>query len=55
MGFPDTISALFRSEEEGRSTLAVYSRSQYGYWDFGVNRRRVLTWLAELEKRLDTL
>ena len=50
-GFPDTIWVQFvdlRSE----SSLIIYSRSNYGYWDFGVNRKRVKSWLKKL-KALD--
>ena len=27
----------------------MYSRSNVGFWDLGVNRRRVQTWLSEIE------
>ncbi len=50
-GFPDTIWVQFvdlRSE----SSLIIYSRSNYGYWDFGVNRKRIKSWLKKL-KALD--
>ena len=30
------------------SSLAIYSRSNYGYGDFGVNERRVRAWLAAI-------
>ena len=41
LNFPDMITVRFYFLEEQRSTMAVYSRSQYGYSDLGVNRRRV--------------
>ncbi len=47
--FPDAISVRFIALDEGRATLAIYSRSYYGRDDFGVNRRRVEAWLAALE------
>ena len=50
-GFPDTIWVQFvdlRSE----SSLIIYSRSNYGYWDFGVNRKRVKSLLKKI-KALD--
>ena len=50
-GFPDLISVRFLDADDG-STLAVYSRSVYGYYDFGVNRRRVEDWVARLQARL---
>ncbi|WP_164516308.1 DUF1499 domain-containing protein [Minwuia thermotolerans] len=47
--FPDHVDVLAIEMPEGRSTIAVYSRSRLGYRDFGVNRRRVHDWLAKLE------
>ncbi len=46
--FPDTITVRFISLGEEQSTLAIYSRSHYGYRDLGVNKRRVEAWLAAL-------
>jgi uncharacterized protein (DUF1499 family) len=46
--FPDTITVRFIPLSATQSTLAIYSRSHYGYDDLGVNRRRVTTWLAAL-------
>lgn len=48
MRFPDTITVRFLALDEGRSTLAIYSRSHYGRKDFGVNRERIDGWLAAL-------
>jgi len=53
LGFPDTITVRFYGLGENRSTLAVYSRSHYGYWDLGANRKRVQAWLKDLEQRQD--
>lgn len=39
--FRDRISARAVPREDGRTALALYSRSTVGYWDMGVNRRRV--------------
>lgn len=50
-GFIDLISVRFLTAEGGHSTLAAYSRSQTGYYDFGVNRRRLQTWLKEVTAR----
>jgi uncharacterized protein (DUF1499 family) len=44
--FPDTITVQVFPLPGGRSTLAMYSRSNYGRSDLGVNRRRVRHWLA---------
>lgn len=46
--FPDSITVRFIPLPDGRSTLAVYSRSHYGRDDFGVNRERIEAWLAAL-------
>lgn len=50
--FPDTISARFIAVDEITSTLAVYSRSQIGYSDWGVNEKRVYRWLEALTARV---
>ena len=47
-GFPDIITVRFIALGKGHSTLAVYSRSIQGYYDFGANRERVDSWLEEL-------
>ena len=45
---PDYISVKFIDLEEGRSTIAIYSRSRFGYGDMGVNKARVDLWLQSL-------
>lgn len=50
MRFPDTISVRFIDLGDGRSTIALYSRSQLGEADFGVNRARIERWLEKLSK-----
>ena len=45
-GFPDLIAVQVLDDGPGRSRLVIWSRSVYGSWDFGVNRRRVQHWLA---------
>ena len=49
MGFPDTIVIRYLDEGAGRSTLAMYSRSQLGRSDLGVNKARLERWLAKLK------
>lgn len=49
MRFPDTITVKFISLGEGRSTLAIYSRSHYGYSDLGANQARIEGWLSALD------
>jgi uncharacterized protein (DUF1499 family) len=51
--FPDLITAQVTEAGPRGSTLVLYSRSVYGYSDFGVNRRRLGTWLAALEKTIN--
>jgi uncharacterized protein (DUF1499 family) len=52
MRFPDTITVRFIAASAATSTLAIYSRSKYGYRDFGVNQARVTDWLAKLQATL---
>ncbi|MGP1253143.1 MAG: DUF1499 domain-containing protein [Kiloniellales bacterium] len=52
-GFPDRIVVEFVTLGNGASTLAIYSRSLKGYWDFGVNRKRVERWLAALPAQIE--
>lgn len=48
LGFPDTIAVQFLDRPDGTSTLALYSRSQFGVGDLGVNRARIERWLGRL-------
>lgn len=50
--FPDLIMVQVRQEGPDNSDLIVYSRSVYGRSDFGVNRKRVEAWLADLRTKL---
>jgi len=45
---PDYISVQFIDNEQGGSTMAIYSRSRYGYGDMGVNKARIDLWLQSL-------
>ncbi|MEM7489441.1 MAG: DUF1499 domain-containing protein [Pseudomonadota bacterium] len=47
MGYPDAISVKVTPEGEG-SRVSIWSRSRFGYRDFGVNRERVERWLRAL-------
>ena len=51
-GFVDLISSRAVPLGNDMCALAIYSRSTVGYWDFGVNRRRVETWLKDLDRRI---
>lgn len=46
--FPDYISIQIIDSGENISSLAIYSRSKFGYYDFGVNKRRVKLWISLL-------
>ena len=50
MRYPDLITVQVRPLGRTRSTLAIYSRSVYGYSDRGVNQRRVRHWLDRLSE-----
>jgi uncharacterized protein (DUF1499 family) len=49
MRFPDTVVAQVFERGEGASTLALYSRSQIGRSDLGVNLRRLKRWLGRID------
>jgi len=50
--FPDLITAQVAADGPAASTLVLYSRSVYGRSDLGVNRRRLVAWLAALNTML---
>jgi uncharacterized protein (DUF1499 family) len=52
--FPDAVTVRLLSVTADTSTLAIYSRSHYGYGDLGENRRRVRGWLEQLSNELAT-
>ena len=52
MRYPDTVVTQVIALDEGHATLALYSRSQIGRSDFGVNGKRLERWLARLEERV---
>lgn len=47
-GFADYVDIEVTGIGESSSTLSIYSRSKYGFYDFGVNKRRVETLLKEI-------
>ncbi len=49
-GFPDYITVQFIAVSDNSSTLAVYSRSRYGLYDFGINKKRLQSWIAQLNQ-----
>ncbi|WP_027288844.1 DUF1499 domain-containing protein [Rhodovibrio salinarum] len=50
--FPDKITVAFEAVDATHATLSIYSRAKLGYYDFGVNRKRVQRWLSELREML---
>lgn len=50
---PDYISIKVIPLGENRSTIAIYSRSRYGYGDLGVNKARVTQWLESLSSFIE--
>ncbi|MEM1045502.1 MAG: DUF1499 domain-containing protein [Pseudomonadota bacterium] len=52
MQFPDTVSIRVVEAAPGESQLAIYSRSQIGRSDLGVNKRRIEAFLADVDARL---
>jgi len=53
LGFPDTIVVKFLDLPDGRSTLALYSRSRFGESDFGANKARIERWLEKLARHAE--
>lgn len=47
--FPDFIHIRFISLGENQSTLMVMSHSLFGHSDFGVNKKRVESWVGQLQ------
>lgn len=50
--FKDDVRVQIIPLSPQQSTLAIYSASRTGYWDLGVNRRRVEDWMARLQNML---
>lgn len=50
--FPKDIMVQFIALSDTTSTLAIYSRSRYGWYDFGSNRRMVNDWIVQLNQVL---
>ena len=50
--FPDLITVQVTPDTPGTSFLIMYSRSVYGRSDFGVNHKRVETWLAAIQTKV---
>ncbi len=51
-GFPDyTTVSLLTNNTTGQVALQVFGRLRFGRKDFGVNRKRIELWLAQLDVR----
>ncbi len=50
--FPDLIDIQFVTVGQQSSSILMYSRSLYGYYDFGVNCKRVNHWLNLLKNKM---
>jgi uncharacterized protein (DUF1499 family) len=50
MRFPDTVVVRYIPLGAERSTIALYSRSQLGKGDLGVNKARIQRWLDKLSR-----
>ena len=50
--FPDTITIQVFPLPDGGSTLAIYSQSNYGYGDLGVNKDRVRAWIGLIDAQV---
>ncbi|MCP5082459.1 MAG: DUF1499 domain-containing protein [Alphaproteobacteria bacterium] len=50
--YPDRVTVEFQIRDDATSSLAIYSRSKYGYSDGGVNEARVKSLLRDLRAQL---
>jgi uncharacterized protein (DUF1499 family) len=50
--FSDLVRAEVMPLGIQRSSLILDSRARFGCWDFGVNRRRVLRWVHDLQQAM---
>lgn len=54
LGFPDTINVKVVPALDGGSAVLLYSRSQIGRGDMGVNRARLERWIELIRARAET-
>lgn len=50
---PDYVTIKFIDLGDGRSTVALYSRSRYGYGDMGKNKERAERWIRALDSFIE--
>jgi len=51
--FPDIITVQFVRKSAAESSIILYSRAEYGYQDFGVNKKRCKKWMRALQHNLE--
>lgn len=52
VGFPDLVMLQVLPTADGSSQVVIWSRSVYGRYDFGVNRKRLVAWLSAIDAML---
>lgn len=52
LGFPDLVVLQVLSGGNKGSQVVIWSRSVYGRYDFGVNRKRLVAWLSAIDAAL---
>ena len=55
LGFPDYVSISLKEHETRKSSLSVFSRSRFGVYDFGKNKKRMKKWLRQLESNIQVI
>ncbi len=51
-GFPDLVMLQVLPAADKGSQFVIWSRSVYGRYDFGVNRKRLVAWLSAIDAML---
>jgi hypothetical protein len=51
--FPDVVRVQAIPAQGGKTALAVFCRALYGFYDFGVNRRRAKSWARAIAKEME--
>lgn len=51
--FPDQITIQFIPVDAESTTLAIFSKSVYGYYDFNVNENRIRDWVTALDLKVN--
>lgn len=54
-GFPNIVTVQFIALTDTSSTIAVYSRSKFGFYDFGLNKKRLQKWMQQLNISVNNL